>query len=75
MTKKEQIEYIVSEARQAGRNRVNKKKFNEDARRKEYKKLERNIENAKLYLVRSTEKQVEDLYNRVQKEGAEKVFS
>lgn len=75
MTKKEQIEYIISEAEKAGRARVDKKKYNEQSRKKEYKKIERNSSSARLYLVRSTEKQVEDLYNRVIKEGAEKVFA
>lgn len=61
LTKKEMIEYITNEARKI-------------SKEKNAKTRERKIEIARLHLIKSTEKQVEDLYNRVKKEGAENVF-
>ena len=61
LTKKEMIEYITNEARKI-------------SKEKSAKTRERKIEVAKLHLIKSTEKQVEDLYNRVKKEGAENIF-
>lgn len=60
--KNEMIEYILEEAR----------KISKDT---DIKKRERKIKMARFNLKKSTEEQVENLYNRVKEEGAEKVFS
>lgn len=59
--KSELIEKILDAARKA-------------SKQKNIKKRENGLRTAKLYLQKSTEKQVEDLWERVQKEGAENVF-
>lgn len=60
--KNEMIEYILEEARKVSRDT-------------DIKKRERKIKMARFNLKKSTEEQVENLYNRVKEEGAEKVFS
>lgn len=59
--KSELIEKILDAARKA-------------SKQKNIKKRENGLRTAKLYLQKSTEKQVEDLWERVQKEGAKNVF-
>lgn len=59
--KSELIEKILDSARKA-------------SKQKNIKKRENGLRTAKLCLQKSTEKQVEDLWERVQKEGAENVF-
>lgn len=59
--KSELIEKILDAARKA-------------SKQKNIKKRENGLRTAKLCLQKSTEKQVEDLWERVQKEGAENVF-
>ena len=59
--KSELIEKILDAARNA-------------SKQKNIKKRENGLRTAKLCLQKSTEKQVEDLWERVQKEGAENVF-
>lgn len=59
--KSELIEKILDAARKA-------------SKQKNIKKRENGLRAAKLYLQKSTEKQVEDLWERVQKEGTENVF-
>ena len=55
------IEKIISSAR-------------EISKEKNIKKRERGLSVAKLHLQKSTEKQVEDLWNKIETEGAENVF-
>lgn len=62
ITKAEMITYILLEAKKV-------------SKQKNPKKLKRYLDMAKLNLIKSTDKQVEDLYKRVKKEGAEKVFN
>ena len=59
--KSELIEKILDAARKA-------------SKQKNIKKRDNGLRTAKLCLQKSTEKQVEDLWERVQKEGAENVF-
>lgn len=62
MTKNEMIDFILDEARKVSKD-------------KDIKKRERKLKIAQFNLKKSTETQVEGLYNRVKAEGAEKVFS
>lgn len=61
MTKLEMINYIIDETRKV-------------SRVKNVKKRERGLSMAKLQLIKSTDKQVEDLYAKVKEKGAENVF-
>lgn len=60
-SKSELIEKILDSARRA-------------SKQKNVKKRENGLRTAKLHLQKSTEKQVEDLWARIEKEGAENVF-
>ena len=62
ISKSEMITYILTEAKKVSKT-------------KNQKKLKRYLGMAKLQLIKSTDKEVENLYKRVKKEGAEKVFS
>ena len=62
ISKSEMITYILTEAKKVSKT-------------KNQKKLKRYLNMAKLQLIKSTDKEVENLYKRVKKEGAEKVFS
>ncbi len=55
------IDFIISSARDA-------------SKIKDKKKRERMLSNAKIHLIKSTDNEVETLYDRVKKEGAEAVF-
>lgn len=59
--KSELIDKILDAARKA-------------SKQKNIKKRENGLRTAKLHLQKSTEKQVEDLWNRIENEGAENVF-
>jgi len=61
LTRSEMIEFIITSARDA-------------SKIKDKKKRERMLSNAKIHLIKSTDKEVEDLYSRVKREGAEAVF-
>ena len=61
MTKQERIQFILDETRKA-------------AKKQDPKSLERKLAAARIHLIKSTEAQVEALYDRVVKEGAAVVF-
>lgn len=61
MKKIEMVNYIIDETRKV-------------SKIKNGKKRERSLNMAKLHLIKSTDKQVEDLYEKVKAEGAENVF-